>query len=234
MKHLLLICCTWMLLTSCAEKNYNIAGNTNVEYFDGRMLYLRVPDVHTHAISDVDSCRVVHGRFDFMGSVDSVVMAQLFVEKETIMPVVLEHGDLFVEVTHGGQRVQGGRYNEMLYNFLRKKNKIEYKLWEVDQEFMQLMRQGKRLEDIQQQLGKKSAKLNKEMEELETKFIIENHDNPLGAGYFMLLFSQYPLPMMNSQLQNIIHLAPKSFLSLPLIDSYIRKAKANEALYHQP
>ncbi len=217
----------FVLISSCSNQ-YNIAGNSNVSFFDGRMLYLKVAGEDAYAIN-VDSCQVIHGRFDFYGNVDSVVLAQLCMEDEKIMPVVLERGNLVVEVDHSGQSVAGGPYNERLYKFLKKKNRIEHEQWELDQKFLQLMQEGKSMDEIQKKLGEKSHKLSKEMEDLETKFILENCDNPLGPGYFMMLFGQYPLPLMTEQLKNIINLAPSDFFNDPFVDKFIRKAKLREA-----
>lgn len=209
--------------TSCVDQ-YTIAGSSSVSCFDGRMLYLRVASDEMNLV-DVDSCKVIHGRFDFFGNVDSVVLAQLFMENEKVMPVVLEEGNLTVEVDHSGQQVVGGPYNERLYKFLREKSKIEHKQWELDQKFLMMMKEGKSLDEIQQKLGRKSLQLSEKMEDLETKFIIENFDNPLGVGYFILLFGQYPYPVMTDQVKNIIKLAPADFLGNPFVSSYLRKAK---------
>ena len=85
MDKLLLILSSLLMLTSCAEQ-YNIAGNSNIACLDGRMLYLRVSSsadepVHRNVTQIVsvclDSCKVVHGRFNFEGDVDSARMAML-------------------------------------------------------------------------------------------------------------------------------------------------------------
>ena len=52
-----------VLIASCAS-SYNINGSSTVPAYDGRMLYLKVsPD--GIASTDLDSCKVVHGRVDF-------------------------------------------------------------------------------------------------------------------------------------------------------------------------
>ena len=90
------------LSTSCTEQ-YNIAGSSSVPCLDGRMLYLRVnPDscFRETAITSVcvDSCKVVHGRFSFEGNVDSATMAMLYTGTDCVMPLVLENGNLNIQV----------------------------------------------------------------------------------------------------------------------------------------
>ena len=76
-----------VLIASCAS-SYNINGSSTVPAYDGRMLYLKVsPD--GIASTDLDSCKVVHGRFNFYGAIDSTFMAQLYMGDTRVMPLVI-------------------------------------------------------------------------------------------------------------------------------------------------
>ncbi len=228
MKKLAYIFGALMLLTSCAEQ-CNIAGNSSVRSLDGRMLYLRVTrDGMT--TSSLDSCEVVHGRFSFYSNIDTIMVAQLYMGNESIMPVVLENGDLNVEVGHIGQHVSGSPLNDRFYRFIKKKNRLENQQWELDHKCMRMMHEGHSPEYIRRVISPKAAKLAKEVEELETKFIMENYENPLGPGCFMWLFSQYPLPIMTKQIEKIVRKAPDSFLRDPYVDAYLRRAGINSRL----
>ena len=106
MRQFLLLLISSLFLTSCTEQ-YNIAGNSTVPVLDGRMLYLKVtPNGVTS--ENIDSCKVIHGRFNFFGAVDSIVLAQVCMENENVMPIVLENGNLTISVDNLGQRVSGG------------------------------------------------------------------------------------------------------------------------------
>lgn len=223
-KNILAFILSLVVFTACVDSAYNIAGSAHFENFDGRMLYLRIPEGMPHSRECIDSCRVVHGRFDFMGTFDTIVMAQIIVDNETLMPVVLEEGCLHVELSQGVQRVGGGFYNDRLYQFLQKRNRIVHAQWELDREFIRLMHEGNTLRAIQHQLQGRADQLNRELELLETRFIVENADNPLGVGYFFNVFGAFPLPIMTEQLRSIMQLAPPQFLQMPSIDAYIRKA----------
>ena len=91
-------------LTSCAN-SYNIQGSSDVSMLDGHMLYLKV--LQDNSMKNVDSCDVVHGQFHFTGSVDSTKVATLFMDDESIIPIVIEHGDISVKLDNTQQKVSG-------------------------------------------------------------------------------------------------------------------------------
>jgi hypothetical protein len=78
-----------MALASCAN-SYDISGTSNVSTLDGRMLYLKI--LENNDFKNVDSCDVVHGQFHFQGSVDSMKMANIFMDDDPVLPLVLERG----------------------------------------------------------------------------------------------------------------------------------------------
>ena len=215
-----------LMLTSCASQ-YNIAGNSTVGSLDGNMLYLRVAESDGSNMNNVDSCQVVHGRFKFIGNIDSVVVAHLYMGNESMMPVVLENGDLAIEVNNCSQRVSGGPLNDKLYHFIELKTRMENELWELDQQCLRMMREGRTIKDIHNLIGPKSKQLSDQIEGLETQFIIDNYENALGPACFMLLFGQYPIPIMTDQIRRIVNSAPSSFLHNPIVNNYIKQARIN-------
>ena len=185
MDKILFILSSLILFTSCAEQ-YNIAGNSNIACLDGRMLYLRVSSAEKGQHKDIqqttisvclDSCKVVHGRFSFEGDVDSARMAMLYTGNQCVMPLVLENGNLNIQVDNALQRVSGGPLNDKLYSFFKKRGRLDNELWELQQLTMRMMREGYSPKEIQQRVGKKSRRLAQKTEELETQFIMENYNN---------------------------------------------------------
>ena len=87
MKRLFYSIISVLTLASCAN-TYNIQGSSNVSNLDGRMLYLKV--VADNDFKKLDSCDVVHGQFHFAGTFDSVRMASIFMDDESVLPLVLE------------------------------------------------------------------------------------------------------------------------------------------------
>ena len=100
------------LLTGCSSQ-YTIDGNSSLSCLDGKRLYLRVPQMDTPRAhyQTIDSCEVVHGRFRFGGSCDGIVMAEVYMGNDVLMPVVLEGGPLLLQLDTYGQSVKGGPLN---------------------------------------------------------------------------------------------------------------------------
>lgn len=224
-----------LLLTAC-QQQYVIDGNSSVSCLDGRMLYLRLTDDGNEegaVVSSVclDSCKMVHGRFSFSGEIDTVRMALLYSEQHCVMPIVLENGNLSIEVNNLRQRVTGGPLNDRLYDFFRKRNRFDNELWELQHKAISMMHEGKDAAEVERKLGKRMAKLKKDTEDLETKFVRDNFENALGPGFFMLLCSQYPTPILTPQIRRIVDGAPPSFLGHPFVNRYVRLARARFARY---
>lgn len=214
-----------LLVTSCSEQ-YNIAGNSTIGNFDGRTVYLKVT-ADGQALSCLDSCQVVHGRFNFIGDVDSVMMAVMYMDGDRLMPVVLENGNLNIEMGHCGSIVKGSPFNDRLNTFLRRRDRIENEQWELERRCMRMMREGKSYDEACEAYRTKASRLERKMERLETQFIRDNFDNALGRGCFLWLFGSYPIPVMTDQIRSIVRDAPATFLNDPFVSHYLRCARAN-------
>lgn len=103
-----------MALASCAN-SYDISGTSNVSTLDGRMLYLKI--LENNDFKNVDSCDVVHGQFHFQGSVDSMKMANIFMDDDPVLPLVLESGSITVKLDDTQQVVSGTPMNDKLFGF---------------------------------------------------------------------------------------------------------------------
>ena len=61
---------------------------------DGKMLYLK--SLRDGEWVKLDSDEVVHGLFSMKGKIDSVQMVTLYMDEESIMPIVLESGKITI------------------------------------------------------------------------------------------------------------------------------------------
>ena len=111
-----------LALTSCG-KSYNVIGTSNVSNLDGRMLYLKV--LKNNEFKTIDSCDVVHGQFHFQGSFDSVRMANIFMDNESVLPLVIEDGDINIKIDNTQQTVSGTPLNDKLFKFFNKYNQMK-------------------------------------------------------------------------------------------------------------
>ena len=211
-------------LTSCSEQ-YLVSGTSNVQGLEGKVLYLKVfkdDDMHT-----IDSSRVVHGKFAFNGVMDSVIMANLFIDDTSIMPLVLEKGDVAINIDETSQSATGTPLNDTLNSFIHRKTQIDAQLAELPHMESQMIMDGMDHDQILLELGQQARQLEEQNDQLVTRFIRSNYNNVLGWGVFMIMTSSFQYPILNPQIEEIISQAPPYFLSHPYVKEYIKAAESN-------
>lgn len=214
-----------LALASCASA-YHVTGSSSVSALDGSKLYLKA--VKSGEVRNIDSCDVVHGEFHFAGLLDSVRMANLFMDDESIMPVVLEEGEIMVKIGLAGPSVGGTPLNDSLYKFIDKHNQLINQMNELGHKQNQMILDGIDEQTIAEQLNGEAARITAEEDDLVTKFIEANFDNVLGPGVFMMITSQYRFPVLTPQIEYIMSKATKSFKEDPYVKEYYRTAQENE------
>ena len=222
MRQLLILLTALLALSSCASQ-YNIDGNSSLACMDGQKLYLRVTQYvdSRSRVVDIDSCEVIHGRFNFGGSVDSVAFVQVYLNNERLMPLVLEGGELRMELDNYGQSVTGGQLNERLTSFNKRRFPYENELYEIDRQARRMLFEGHSMDEVRQRLEPRRDALLKKLEDLEVKFVLDNSDNALGTGYFMQMASQLALPVLTPTMERIVDKAPARFLRNPQVRNYL-------------
>ena len=214
-----------VLLTSCAS-SYNVQGSSSVSALDGSKLYLKT--IKAGQVKNIDSCDVVHGEFHFAGLLDTVRMANLFMDDESILPVVLEEGEISVKIGPTGPSVGGTPLNDSLYKFIDRHNQLISQMNELGHKQNQMILEGVDEQTIAEQLEDEAAKISAEEDDLVTKFIEANFDNVLGPGVFMMITSQYRFPVLTPQIEYIMSKATKTFKEDPYVKEYYRTAQDNE------
>ena len=214
------------LLTSCAS-SYNVRGTSSVSALDGSKLYLKA--VKNNDLKNIDSCEVVHGEFHFAGLLDTVRMVSLFMDDESIMPIVLEEGEVVIRIENAVQSVSGTPLNDSLYVFIDKHNQLSNRMNELSHRQSQMLLDGIDEEEINRQLSAEANEIAIEEDQLVTKFICDNFDNVLGPGVFMMITSQYRYPVLTPQIEDIMSKATQKFKSDPYVRDYYQTAQENEA-----
>ena len=212
------------MLASCSEQ-YLVSGTSNVEGLEGRMLYLRV--FKDSDMCAIDSSKVVHGKFKFRGIMDSVMMASVFLENSSVMPVVLEGGDVSINIDENMQSATGTPLNDSLSNFIKKKSQIDARMAELPTKQLRMIMDGIDEDQIREELAEQARELEIENDKLITRFICANYNNVLGPGVFMIMTNSFPYPIMNPQIEEIISQAPPYFKNNPYVKEYIRVAESN-------
>lgn len=213
------------VLTSCAS-SYNVQGTSSVTALDGSKLYLKA--IKSGQMRNIDSCDVVHGEFHFAGYLDTVRMATLFMDEESIMPVVLEEGEIAVKISPEGQTVGGTPLNDSLYKFIDKHDQLINRMNELGHRQNQMILDGIDEQTIAEQLNVEASRISAEEDELVTKFIEANFDNVLGPGVFMMITSQYRYPVLTPQIEYIMSKATQTFKNDPYVKEYYQTAQDNE------
>lgn len=223
MTRILTLIVTALLVFTACSKQYNIDGNSSLSCLDGQKLYLRVTKFgeEHHQTIDLDSCYVIHGRFTFGGSVDSIAMAEVYMGDERLMPIVLEDGKLFMQVDNYGQTITGTPLNERLTEFLRKRSRYYNELWELDRIARRLLYEGHSMTEVIHKLEPQRKELVQQIEDIEVEFVLENSSNALGPGYFLQMAQQMVFPIMTDQLQRIVNQAPRDFFRNPAVRNFL-------------
>jgi hypothetical protein len=226
MSRIFLVLITILTMMSCAE-SYNIQGSSTVSSLDGNKLYLKA--VKDQELKNIDSCDVVHGKFRFAGLLDTVRMASLYMDDESIMPVVVEKGEIEIKIDNVNQRVSGTPLNDRLYEFITLHNQLNSEMGELSHKQSQMLLDGIDENQINQQLNMEAARIAQQEDSLVTNFIVDNFDNVLGPGVFMMMTAGYPYPVLTPQIEDIMSKATKKFKDDAYVKEYYRVANEIQA-----
>ena len=209
---------------SCASE-YHIQGSSYVPRLDGKMLFVKVPQ--GGEMMNVDSAEVVHGYFRMKGEIDTSMIASLYMDDQSIMPLVIERGEIEIQIDNARIMVKGTPLNEKLYDFITKKSLLDDQAYEVERLESRMIMDGKSMDVIEQEINSERDKISNEMENLVKTFIQDNYENVLGPGIFLMLCNGFPYPLMTPLLEDLVNGAPDCFKNHDLIKEYVEVARAN-------
>lgn len=224
MKVLLSLLFLLISLTSCTSK-YTIEGSSALSNFEGKMVFVKV-----YANDDwvtVDSAEIVHGLFTMKGVADSAMMATFYLDNNSVLPMVLENGKIKISMAYNELSARGTRLNDLLYDFMDRKNDAERKVYELERKEARMVLDGKNIDEVQAEIEIEREELMKELDGLVKSFIIDNGENPIGPYVFMMLAAGLPYPLMTPQIENILNDAPYALKTSPMVRDFTKKAKEN-------
>ena len=201
-----------LALTSCT-KSYYIHGTSNISSLDGRLLYLKGGS--GDSLITLDSCEVVHGNFSFKGTLDSVQVAQIYMDDMNLQfPIVLEEGDIQLKLDNTLLRVSGTPLNEKLNTFWTKFTQLRNQFIEIDHEEGVSIMNGHDEEATNARLIKKALLVYANIDKLFTAFVTNNFDNTLSTWGFLTRVSYdmtpnaYPIWMNDYLYANAVSQLP--------------------------
>ena len=212
---------TMASLTSCGI-SYNIEGSSDISGLDNRMMYLitRMGEEE----KAIDSVEVVHGKFGFSGSTDSVRMAFIVVSEGNLpLPLVLEKGDIKVSLNKARNEWGGTPLNERLFRFMKSLDSLTVKLQDLDHEYTIAFMDGEDMNEVIPRLSKANQLINIRIDSLVTSSICDNFDNILGPGIFMLM-TRSQQPAMEPWVVEIMSKATDNFKNDPYVREYLNAA----------
>ena len=213
-----------LVFTSCASE-YQIQGSSSVSRLDGKMLFVKVPQGND--MMNVDSAEVVHGMFKMQGEIDTTMIASLYMDDQSIMPLVMEKGSIEIQIDNARITVKGTPLNEKLYDFVGKKSSLDDRAYEVERMESRMIMDGHSMDVVEKEINKEREKLTNEMNELVKTFIQDNYENVLGPGVFLMLCNGFPYPLLTPLMEEIVEKAPDSFKNHSLIKEYVEVAREN-------
>ena len=211
-----------MSLASCGV-SYNIEGSSDISGLDSRMMYLRTRV--NGEFQSIDSTEVVHGRFGFSGSTDSVRIAFLVVNDANVpIPIVLEKGDIKVKLNKARSEWGGTTHNDKLYRFVKSLDSLTVQLQDLEHEYNIAFMDGEDMNEVIPRLSRANQQINMRIDTLVTHSIEENFDNVLGPGIFMLVTQTQQVPQMFPWVVEIMSKASDSFKDDPYVKEYLNAA----------
>lgn len=209
--------------TSCTK--YHIQGSSDLQNADGRMLYLK--DVIDDKIVNLDSCDMVHGKFSFSGSLDSVRIVTLCISEQPVLPIVLEDGDITVLLNMQKQTCTGTPMNDTLNTFNTRYQQLTEQLEDLSHQQSQAIMDGEDMDAVNQRLAQQEEALMLQEDKLVTSFITENFDNCLGPYIFKIATGGYEFPILTTWIEALMTKATERFKNDPYVKEYMDAAAHN-------
>lgn len=227
MKRIFFLLFTAALLASCSS-TFNIQGTSDVQNLDGRMLYLKA--VKGDQLKNIDSCDVVHGQFTFKGTLDTVKVGALYIDDESIMPIVLEDGEIVIQFNTAKQTCTGTPLNDSLAAFIERYNRISNQIADLGHQQSRAIMDGEDMDVVNHKLSQKAAILDQECDKIVTTFIEDNFDNILGPYVFQMVTSAMEIPLTNAWIDALMTKATNKFKNDPYVKEFMQAAERNQAI----
>lgn len=212
------------VFVSCSS-GYLIEGNSSITRLDGKMLFLKVAS--GDQMINIDSAEVVHGLFQMEGEIDSALFALLYMDDQSIMPLVVEKGTVQIKIDDGRITAGGTPLNEKLYEFIAQKSALDDRAYEMERKESRMIMDGRPIAAIEKEISKERDMLSKELDLLIKLFIQENYENVLGPSIFVMLGTSFPYPLVTPLIEEIMKDAPESFKTNEMVKEYMETAHEN-------
>jgi hypothetical protein len=145
--------------------------------------------------------------------------------------MVLESGKIGITVSNIMLKAEGTPLNDSLYKFIAHKYKLDLRVFGLEHTEAHMIMNGYDEATIQRHIDSTYMALRNEMHSLVLDFIGKNYDNVLSICGFSMLCNGLPYPTITPLIQAVIDDAPETFLTHPIISSYLDIAHENTEHY---
>ena len=166
-----------------------------------------------------------NGKFTVKGQIDSATMANLFIGEDIVIPIVLEEGEISVDLKAEDLVWGGTELNETLYKFFKSRDSLQTQLRDIQKMEYEMTVNGVDEQTINQRLMAEMQKVSAKEDVLTTSFIKSHYNDALGVGVFVMLLSNMQYPVMTPQIEDILTTAPDAFKQHKLVKKYQEDAK---------
>lgn len=218
-----------ILLCSCSEHQYFVKGRSTQSTLDGEYAYMS-PMYSVQSLT-IDSCRIVHGRFEMTGPLDSIQCVIVSMGSNFI-PVVMESGEVDISFQSSNIEIGGTPLNDIFYKFLCSRDSLMLARQDVQMKYNSMLRTSP-LDEAQKYLSRSLSSIDLEMEKLEYMFVKDNYDNVLGITWYLQMGEKASMktgyytstPIMDA----LYNGAPKSFRENKEIQSFRKQCMGNNS-----
>ena len=157
-------------------------------------------------------------------------MANIFMDDEPVLPLVLESGCITVKLDDTQQVVSGTPLNDKLFGFFKKYQQLQNQQRELVHKHDQAIMNGSDMQVVTAKLNEEAMRLSDQEDKLITSFVTDNFDNVLGPGVFFLVTMGNQYPMLSPWIEDIMSKATDHFKNDAYVKDYYQKAQENQAI----
>ena len=221
---------TLFLLTlfavSCSEQQYFVKGTSTQQLPDGEYAYMRPMNPNQQEF--IDSCRVVHGKFEMTGPLDSVQCVMISMGSFGI-PMVLETGEVHISMQSSNIRVSGTPLNDAFYAFLDRRDSLMLVENDLLLRANDLLNRGYSDDYINKEIGYELIQTVSVLDSIQCDFVKSNYTNVLGVSWFLQMCreasEQCGYFVLPPSLEKVYDEAPPVFKSNVDIQNYLKLCK---------
>jgi len=209
------------LAASSCQDSYVIEGSTDVFGYEGSSLYLVY--FEKGIANSIDSCMVNHGRFHMENALDEPRFVLLRKGRSTILPLILENGDIEIQIHPENVDVSGTTQNEKLYTFIHEKDLADRRYDDLNQRRNQILSQ-KPIDMAALTATRDSMRSAiSDCERVILDFFNENWNEMAAQGVFTMLTWNVREGNIPPVISKLLNEAPEEFLQLPYVTEMMKR-----------